>query len=66
MAIKKYSVHLALDDRVRISAQKSKHFIPKAKERKEGPDASTLPPTNAPKWSIDENWIEGACTCVCN
>ena len=48
-----------LDDRAKSVAQSAKHFIPKSKERKEGSDASTVPPTNAPKWSVDQNWIEG-------
>ncbi len=45
-----------LDDRVDQQRQSGKHYAAERKRRRDGVEAESVPPTNAPKWTIDKEW----------
>ena len=45
-----------LDQRV---IEESKRRIPERKERKVGTTLSSVPPSDAPKWTINKDWVKG-------
>ena len=48
-----------LDQRAKVAATSSKHFAAKAKDRVDGNDADSAPPTDAPVWSVAKTWQKG-------
>ena len=48
-----------LDQRVIDFNNESKRRIPERKERKVGTILSSVPPSDAPKWTINKDWLKG-------
>ena len=55
-----------LDRRADEARKEMKKHVPERKERIVGTIQDSLPPNNAPKWTIDRNWLKGEVTYVLN
>lgn len=48
-----------LDRRADEKRKEFKKHVPERKERVVGATLDSLPPSDAPKWTIDRNWLKG-------
>lgn len=50
---------MELDKRATEALKEAKKHVPERKDRIEGSPLDSLPPMDAPKWTIDKDWIKG-------
>lgn len=48
-----------LDRRADEARKEMKKHVPERKERVLGTKLDSFPPSDAPKWTIDKNWLKG-------
>ena len=48
-----------LDKKIVAQQNDTKKHIPERRERELGDDVSSYPPSTAPKWTIDKDWLKG-------
>ena len=48
-----------LDKRVADAQKELKKHVPERKDRNIGSLLATFPPSDAPKWTVDKEWLKG-------